>query len=228
MSAGLVFTAAAANAQVPAPDEIGRPAYVAVSDVGGPYAAMPPEAAVPRYGPVLLPVPEVYTVVRENGFSPLGIPVQRGSIYTISVLNRGGDAGRLAIDARDGRIVRFVPTYRRGDNFNDDVAYGPAGPLPPVSMIRGVPRPPAPVPRVASRTPYVPMPKASPPRAGDVKPLAAKPAAEPALQSAAVQAKPAEAPATAPRAYDSPESGGARHGYETVTSRSQVAAPPGK
>src|SRR5882724_10941311 len=49
MSAGLVFTAAAANAQVPAPDEIGRPAYVAVSDVGGPYAAMPPEAAVPRY-----------------------------------------------------------------------------------------------------------------------------------------------------------------------------------
>src|SRR5512136_1474027 len=41
MSAGLVFTAAAANAQVLAPYQTGRPAYAVVSDVGGPYAATP-------------------------------------------------------------------------------------------------------------------------------------------------------------------------------------------
>jgi len=28
---------------------------------------------------------EVYTVVRENGFSPLGIPRQRGFVYAIDV-----------------------------------------------------------------------------------------------------------------------------------------------
>ena len=112
MSAGLVFTAAAANAQVLAPYEIGRPSYAVVSDVDGPYAGMPPEAAGPRYGPTLLPAPEVYTIVRESGFSPLGIPQQRGLVYTISVIDRGGDDGRLVIDARTGRIVRFMPAVR--------------------------------------------------------------------------------------------------------------------
>jgi hypothetical protein len=42
------------------------------------------------------------------------------------------------------------------------------------------------------------MPKASPPRIDDVKPQAAKPAPEPAQQSAAVQIKPADTPATPP------------------------------
>ena len=176
MSAGLVFTAAAANAQVLVPYEIGRSPHEVVSDVDGPYAAMPPEAAGPRYGPTLLPAPEVYTIVRESGFSPLGIPQQRGLVYTISVIDRGGDDGRLVIDARTGRIIRFMPAYRMGDNLNDALTatYGPVGPLPPISMTRGVPRPPASVPRVASRTPSVPLPKAPPPHAGEVKPLAAK------------------------------------------------------
>ena len=72
---------------------------------------MPPEAPAPRYGygPSLLPATEVYTVLRENGFSPLGIPRLRGSVYTIAVIDRRGDDGRLVIDARDGRIVRFLP-----------------------------------------------------------------------------------------------------------------------
>jgi hypothetical protein len=196
MSAGLVFAAAAANAQVLAPYEIGRSPYAVVSDVDGPYAGMPPEAPGPRYGPTLLPASEVYTIVRESGFSPLGIPQQRGLVYTISVIDRGGDDGRLVIDARTGRIIRFMPAYRIGDNFNADmtIAYGPVGPLPPISTVRGVPRPPASVPRVASRTPSVPMPKAPPPHAGEIKPLAAKPVPEPAQQSAAVQVKPADAP----------------------------------
>ena len=103
--------------------EAGRPPYAAVSDFEGPYAAMPPDAPVPRYGygPTLLPPQEVYTVVRDNGFSPLGIPQQRGFVYTIAVIDRGGDDGRLVIDARNGRIVRFMPAYRMGDNFNEDM-----------------------------------------------------------------------------------------------------------
>jgi hypothetical protein len=193
--AGLVLAATAANAQRLAP-------YSAVSDFDGPYAAMPREAPGPRYGaPMLLPPQEVYTIVRESGFSPLGIPQLRGFVYTISVIDRGGDDGRLVIDARSGRIIRFMPAYRMGDNFNDAVTstYGPAGPLPPISAVRGPPRPPAAVPHVASRTPPVPLPRASPPRAGEVQPLAARPAPEPVQQSAAVQPKPADAQA-APQA----------------------------
>jgi hypothetical protein len=216
MSAGLVLTAAAANAQVLAPHEIGRSPYSVASDIDDPrvaipqeappYAAMPQEAPPPRYGygyrPTLLPVPEVYAILRESGFSPLGIPQLRGFVYTISVIDRGGDDGRLVIDARNGRIIRFMPAYRMGDNFNEEmmVTHGPAGSLPPITAIRGPPRPPASVPHVASRTPSVPMPKASPPRAGEVKPLAARPAPEPAQQSAAVQAKPADAVQTTPQA----------------------------
>jgi hypothetical protein len=215
MSAGLVLAATAANAQIPAPYQVGGPGYTAVSDVAGPYAAaMPPEAPMPGYGPryyepsyepALLPPREVYAILRDNGFSPLGIPRQRGLFYVIGAIDRSGEDGRLVIDGRNGRIIRFMPAYRMGNNFNDDVpgAYGPtgapAGPLPPISNLRGAPRPPASVPQMASRTPAVPLPKAAPPHAADVKPevkpLAAKPAPEPAQQSAAVQTTPSEAPA---------------------------------
>jgi hypothetical protein len=190
MSAGLVFTAVAANAQVLAPYQTGRTPYAAVSDFEGPYAAMPEAGPVPRYGPMLLPPQEVYTVVRDNGFSPLGIPRQRGFVYTIAVIDRGGDDGRLVIDARTGRILRFMPADMMGDNFNEDRTYGPVGPRPPPSQARGGPRPPASIPHVASRT--VPVPKASP--------LAAKPAPESAEQSASVQPKPADAQPTPPAA----------------------------
>jgi hypothetical protein len=192
--AGLVLTAGLANAQAPAPHEAGRPPATRVSDVGGPYAAMPPEAPPPAYGPRLLPPREVYTILRESGFSPLGIPQQRGLVYTISVIDRGGDDGRLVIDARSGRIIRFTPAYRMGDNFNEDfnLAYGPVGPLPPPtnSSYRRAPRPPLPIPHVARR-PATPLPKAPP--------HAARPEAAPAQQSAAT-AKPAEPQASAPSA----------------------------
>jgi hypothetical protein len=204
VSVGLVAMAAGANAQglAPlAPYETGRSPYTAVSDVDGPYAAMPPEIPAPPYGPSLLPPTEVYTVLRESGFLPLGIPQRRGLVYTISVINRGGGDGRLVIDARTGRIIRFVPANRMGDNLNEDLTaiYGAVGALPPpVSAVRGPPRPPASVPHVASRTPAVPMPRAAPPRAGEAKSLAARPVPAPAQQSAAVQAKPADARAAAP------------------------------
>ena len=207
MSAGLVLAATSANAQIVVPDEGARPLYSAVSDVGGPYAAMPPQAPG-YYGPHLLPAPEVYTVLRDNGFSPLGAPQQRGLFYSIAVLDRGGGQGRLVIDARDGRIVRYARGYPNADVA---VAYGPAD-APPVSAVRGPPRPPASVPHVASRTPAVPLPKAMPQRADEPATAAktpdkapdkaasepAKPS-EPAPQSVA-QAKPAAAtpPATPP------------------------------
>jgi len=192
---GLVVAATSANAQMLAPYQIDGPRYSAASDFDGPYAEMPPEVAAPRYGPMLLPAPEVYTVVRENGFSPLGIPRQRGFVYTISVINRDGDDGQLVIDARNGRIIRFVPAYRMGGNIsrNTNPTYGLVEPLPSASPVRGIPRPPAPIPRLASRTPSVPLPRAMPPRAGEPRPLAATPAPAPAQQSAAVQPKPPEA-----------------------------------
>ena len=202
ISAGLVVAAGAANAQVLEPYEAGRSPYRVVSDIGGPYAAMPPEARVPDYGPGygprLLPPHEVYTVLRDNGFSPLGIPVRRGFFYTISAIDRGGDDGRLVIDARTGRILRFLPANRMGDNFDDALtSYGPPGRPPPAVDVRGEPRPQRAAPKVASRTTVpVPVPK---PRTDEARPMAAAPAAvqpaqpaaaPPAQQSAA--AKPAD------------------------------------
>lgn len=203
LAAGLALATTAAQAQVPAPYEAGRSPYYSVSDIGDPYAPPPRVYPGPRYGqgPMLLPPTEVYTVVRESGFSPLGIPQQRGYVYTISVIDRGGDDGRLIIDARTGRVLRFIPAHRIDETFNDDLTmnYGPPGPLPPATHVRAAPRPPKAIPRVASRS--VPVPKANP-LAAAAKPAASpEPAAKPAVaepvqqvqQSAAAQPKSAEA-----------------------------------
>ena len=225
VSAGLVVVATAANAQMLTPSGIGSAHYQAVSDVQGPavppYAGLPPDAPVTRYGPSLMPPLDVYTVVRENGFSPLGIPHQRGYLYVIAVIDRAGEDGRLIIDARNGRILRFMPAYRMGGYYGEEypppygTARGPyggvdpgpngppgagpygavpptmgprsSGPLPPASNIGGALRPPASIPRVASRN--VPMPEPKPPQ------TAARPALAPMQQSAAVPAKPADTPA---------------------------------
>ena len=189
LAAGLVLLAAGAQAQVPYGN--GRSPYAAASDFDAPYAAAPPAIPGPRYGygPSLLPSTEVYAVLRDNGFSPLGIPRLRGFVYTIAVLDRGGEDGRLIIDARNGRIIRFMPAYRMGDQFNEEsrVIDGSPG-APPPAHASGSPRP---GPKVASRT--VPVPKANP--------LAAKPAApEPVKQAAAPAPKPAEVQAAAPPA----------------------------
>ncbi|PDT91947.1 hypothetical protein CO669_01325 [Bradyrhizobium sp. Y36] len=211
-------------AQVPA-SGIARGAVITVSDFDGPYA--PGEAAPPpppRYGqgydygyeergpaPALLPATEVYAVLRDNGFSPLGIPRLRGNVYTIAAIDRRGDDGRLVIDARDGRILRFMPAadaYGMAPPYEERAVapYGPQTALPPPTVIRsGPPRPPASIPHVASR---VPLPKAAP-RRGETPVAAAKPAeaapqqvqapqaqapqAQAPQQTAAAQAKPAEA-----------------------------------
>ena len=118
----------------------------------------------------------------QAGFSPLGIPRQRGFVYTIAVIDRGGEDGRLVIDARSGRIIRFVPAWQNGAPYEGawNSSYGPPGPLPPTA-VRGEPRPPASVPRVASRS--VPMPKPSPLNANAAT-APAKPAAPTRRQAA--------------------------------------------
>jgi hypothetical protein len=215
LAAGLTLGATAADAQGIGPyrtSDFGGP-YVDAPYRGGPYYAPRPAevAPPPRYGyggygpPVapgyapaaLMPPHEVYNIIREAGFSPLGIPQQRGFIYTIAVIDRGGEDGRLVIDARSGRILRFVPAWQNGASYEGtrNSAYGPPGPLPPSAHLASGPRPPASVPRVASRS--VPVPKPSPlaskPAAEPVKPTAEAPklASEPTLQQAA--AKPADA-----------------------------------
>jgi len=95
------------------------------------------------------------------GFRRSGSPQQRGYVYTISVIDRGGDDGRLIIDARTGRILRFIPAHRMGEHFNDDLTmnYGTARTA-AADPSQGCARPPKSIPHVASRT--VPVPKASP------------------------------------------------------------------
>jgi hypothetical protein len=198
LAAGLVLLAGSAQAQGP-----GR--YTAASDVEAPYAVAPRAVPPPQYevgprygyGPSLLPSTEVYSVLRDNGFSPLGIPRLRGFVYTIAVIDRSGEDGRLAIDARNGRIIRFMPANRMGDNYYEDQsALGGPSAAPPQAQapqaqtpdqVQAAPRPSRPA-HVASRA--VPMPKASP--------LAAKPAPAPVQQAAAPAPKSVEVQAAAP------------------------------
>ena len=200
LAAGLVLIAAGAQAQ--APYESGRARYAPASDFDRPYAAAPPDVGGPAprygYGPSLLPSTEVYSVLRDNGFLPLGIPRLRGFVYTIAAIERGGEGGRLVIDARNGRIIRFMPGNRMGDNFFEEqsaIRGAPGVPPPPAEVsgqvnehVGAVPRP---TPKVASRT-IVPVPKA--------KPVAAKPASETVQQAAAPSPKSAEVQAAAPPA----------------------------
>ena len=221
VSAVLVVAATAANAQAPV---MGRAQYQAASDVDGPYVGGPPPApapgyygAPPAYGPPaayapppgygpapLLPVHEVYAVLRDNGFSPLGAPYQRGLTYVIAVIDRGGEDGRLVIDARNGRIIRFTPAFRwsngyygersgyYGDRYAPPPPYGPPGMLPPMAPSSSDARPPVSVPHLASRSVPLPQPKPS---------IAGKPP-EPPQKSASVETKPA-APAPKPAAAPS-------------------------
>jgi hypothetical protein len=100
--------------------------------------------------PAYLPVRAVYAIARDNGFSPLGQPRQRGYTYVISALNRDGEDGRLVMDARSGRILRFVPAFQSGGEYEGMRYEGPAQPgqisprdslnnLPPPTVIKADP-----------------------------------------------------------------------------------------
>jgi len=153
-------------------------------DYRGDYRYEPGRGYGPDYGsaPSLLPPHEVYAILRENGFSPLGAPRQRGYTYVIAVLDRGGEDGRLIIDGRSGRIIRFVPASQWGQAY-DRMSYQPAplrnpgGPLPPPTVIKASPQIMQTGPSAASRAAVAP--KTAP------APLATRPA-EPPQKSAAV------------------------------------------
>jgi hypothetical protein len=211
--AGALGSTAIAQAQeVPARGE-GAGRYQQVSDFDGPYAAMPPddyppearEALPPRYDdvPDMIPSRVVYDILRENGYLPLGIPRPRGEVYTMAVISPRGDDGRLVIDARTGRILRFIPASRSGARVIEErtvvVPRRPRG-LAPMSEWGVPPRPPASVPRVASRS-AVPVPRATPPRAvvEPRAPIAETPAPAPPQQAVAAQPAPAAIVPVAPK-----------------------------
>jgi len=203
VSAGLVLAGWSANAQMLAPYGAGRSPYQTVSDFEEPYRGLPP--APPPYGapppyapgvpygyqPGLMPPHEIYAVLREIGFLPLGIPHRQGYVYQISALDPDGEDGRLVIDGRNGRIIRFTPASWMGRTHDYEFtgAYGAQAALPPPTTVRGGPRPPAPIPHVASRT--VPLPAPKPAETAAVQPQASVAAAPPPAATGTVgEAKP--------------------------------------
>ncbi|CCE01851.1 hypothetical protein [Bradyrhizobium sp. STM 3809] len=219
-------------AVVPAPPRYG---YGPGSDYGYREPRYAPPAPVYRqdgyrdgyqqdygYAPAFLPIHEVYAILRDNGFSPLGAPRQRGNVYVVAVLDREGEDGKLVIDARSGRIMRFVPAFQWGEDY-ERMRFEPRGGLdrlPAPTVIRADPRvaPPA-APRVANampaQLPKVPTPAARPaipaPQTAALSPKpadTAKPAAKPEIKPAEarppevkpVETKPVEAKADAVKA----------------------------
>lgn len=219
LTAAVIVMAGGAQAQVLPPMR----GDVRVSDVEepGPYGAMPPRIYVPgpsygsgpRYGegytPSVLPPHEIYAVIREAGFSPLGAPQQRGLVYTVAAVDRRGEDGRMVIDARTGRILRFMPAYQMGDRMNQEVVarYGPEAAMPELPQYRRPPfdpkaagnaapaATPAPKQKVASQTATVPLPKAPPVKAvaTPAKPVAVE---KPPAMDKPIAEKPAEPAAT--------------------------------
>jgi hypothetical protein len=166
------------------------------------------------YAPAFLPVHAVYAIIRDNGFSPLGAPRQRGYTYVISVLDRDGEDGRLVIDARSGRIIRFVPAFQWGEEY-ERMRYEPGRDqpirnlqssiapragldnLPPPTVIKADPRllqatPAAPMgPQIASRA--MPAPKLTAPATRPATPAPQTAAVQPRPEARPMEMKPAEA-----------------------------------
>jgi hypothetical protein len=248
MMSAAVLMAGAAHGQALVPLRGDVPAVVRASDVGGPYGVPvygPPPRAYEEplpsraygvlrsgYSMAVLPLREVYAIVREAGFSLLGMPQQRGQVYTVAAVDQNGEDGRLVIDARSGQIIRFLPAYglREGARAEVFVRDEPAA-APILPQYRRPPFAAAPAaagPKLASRTSNVPTPKRAPTRAvaapaqpvaaNVAKPVAVAPAAEPAaapVQQSAVtepkvtepkviEAKPAETTGAAPKPEASP------------------------
>lgn len=170
----------------------------------------------------VLPLPQVVAVLHAGGYSPLGPVTQRGWIYTVAALDPNGDDGRLIIDARTGRIIRFIPAMVVDEHLNERMAmaYGPPGP-PSMAMaryegrrgglldLRHAPRPPAVVPSTARR----PAPKI----------VARHPQQK--TGPAAVQATPA-APAAQPQATDAKSVTPATVGVAQSAGANSTAAKP--
>lgn len=200
LAAAGLFAGVAIHAQAAlAADEIIGPAYEEETYAGPPPAVIYREEGsypipVRRPPPVevmVLPPREVFAAVRDRGYEPTGVLRRRGWVYSVSVLDPDGEDGRVVVDARTGRVMRFVPAYAVSPRFNDELAvrYGRFGQQ-RIDDPRRAPRPPMAVPygalrgapHVASRAPSaVPLPR---PR--HVTKTAAKPAATAATPTSAV------------------------------------------
>lgn len=210
MVGGLAAAVTAAGAQ-PMPRMAGAPAVTQVSDIDEPFAALPRIHRVmpdDGYTPEMLSPREVADLARDAGFEPLGVPYQRGPVYTMSALNSDGDDGRLVIDGRTGRILRFMPAWQMGDAMETVTvaSYGRIQGLPRF-IEHNPPRPPRAVGRLVSRTPTTPLPRPSPqPSTRGHSPAAAgtaatavapvKDASKPATDAAKIEPGKAEAAKT--------------------------------
>jgi hypothetical protein len=200
VAAGLIAGVTAHAQTVAAADEIAVPPYAEDAYMEPPPAVVYREeetyTVVPARRPppvevAVLPPREVFAVVRERGFEPMGPARRRGWVYSVSVLDPNGEEGRVVVDARTGRVMRFMPAYAMTPRRSHEIAvrYGRFGQT--IEEPRYAPRPPVRVPysalhhaapRIASRTPSaVPLPR---PR--HVTRTAAKPAvATPVVTKAA-------------------------------------------
>ena len=142
LAAGLVLLAGSAQAQVRGP-------YTAASDFDAPYAVAPhagSRAAIRARAALRIrpraccrrrkSIPCCATTDSRRSASRR----LRGFVYTIAVIDRGGEDGRLVIDARNGRIIRFMPAYRMGgDNYYEEQSAlgGPSVAQPPQAQGAG-------------------------------------------------------------------------------------------
>lgn len=201
LAAAMVLAGAGAAGAQPLPPMDGPTIYY------GSRASYPPPIYAPAPAPAI-PRREVAAILRSRGYRPLGPPVRRGGFYVVSAIHRNGGDGRVVIDAYSGEVVRVIPAGprpRRGDDMVL-VYQGPTFPPPdrgrfgqPPRAERGAPRPPVPVPRVASRapaeTPLVtpkPRPKEAPqePETAQAPPTPAPVESKPAAASPKLSPKP--------------------------------------
>ncbi len=144
LSAGLVLTAAAANAQGSRRSRRPLASYGRYPTSAGPmrrcrrtrrcrrlWSKLRPNYG-PNYGPRLLPPQEVYSVVREGGFSPLGVPRLRGYVLR----HRGGRSPRRRRAPGDRRPQRADRALHAGLSDGRQFPRGclrlPAAPLSPM------------------------------------------------------------------------------------------------
>lgn len=189
VAAMLALPAAAstpAMAQVMAPFEIDAapPARLDKAvDLGGTYAAIPPDE--------ILPPSAIKASLRAAGYAPVGMPRQQGTLYRVGAIAADGEEGRLLVDGRSGKILRFIPA---------SADYGLLQrPVPRFREAGPIPRPPRSIPQLASRT-TAPLPLERPVAA----PAAPPPAPAARAADPVVAAKPAPTPPPAPEAKPAP------------------------
>ncbi|MFZ5731965.1 MAG: hypothetical protein ACOY4O_04455 [Pseudomonadota bacterium] len=175
---------------------------------GGAYAS-----AVSDFDDAIVPPREAIRMLRSTGYTVLSRPRPAGLVlYSIAVITPRGDDGRIYMDIRDGRLVRFVPGYALTPRTDEDIdlAYNPPSPPPAAA-----PRKPAAKPKAASLPPATTTgparskTKQAAPKLPEIKPAETKPA----------QTSPAPAPVTAAAPAPAPQTQG-------VATRPAEAKPP--